>query len=99
MLSLRMASLYHEASGRCLRLYFGARAVEMRLMRACEDFATLGATHGVPYEYWNSGGSSDMEEGARPTNHSPYFASAIQPTLQAGTDVVALAALALLVKH
>lgn len=78
--------------------YFGARAVEMKFTRACEDFSTLGAAHGVPYAYWNFGGSNDTVEGAGPTNHSPLFAPVIQPTLQAGTDAMALAALTFLVK-
>lgn len=30
----------------------------MRLTRACEDFATLGAARGVPCAYWNFGGSN-----------------------------------------
>lgn len=78
--------------------YFGALAVDMNLTRACEDFATLGASHGVPYAYWNFGGGGNDTEGAGPTNHSPFFAPAIQPTLQAGTDAMALAALTFLVK-
>lgn len=90
-----------RAIGQVFRAYFGACAVEMRPMRACEDFPTLGETHGVPYAYWNFGGSNVIGEGARPTNHAPYFyfAPVIQPTLQAGRDAMALAALTFLVKH
>ncbi|KAI1756794.1 hypothetical protein F4782DRAFT_526469 [Xylaria castorea] len=76
--------------------YFETNAVEMQFTRACEDFSTLGAKHSVPYAYWNFGGSQTTEEPV-PTNHSPFFAPAIQPTLQVGTNAMALAALTFLV--
>ncbi|GAW19495.1 hypothetical protein ANO14919_089820 [Xylariales sp. No.14919] len=85
-----------EAVGRVFAGYFEANAVEMRFTRACEDFSTLGKKHSVPYAYWNFGGSQTTE-GPVPTNHSPFFAPAIQPTLQTGTDAMALAALSFLV--
>ncbi|KAF2969165.1 hypothetical protein GQX73_g4405 [Xylaria multiplex] len=85
-----------EALGRVFEGYFGANAVEMQFTRACEDFSTLGAKHSVPYAYWNFGGSQTTD-GPVPTNHSPFFAPAIQPTLQVGADAMALAALAFLV--
>ncbi|KAL1874474.1 hypothetical protein Daus18300_003492 [Diaporthe australafricana] len=85
------------AIGQVFGVYFGARAVEMELSRASDDFATLGAPHGVPYAYWYFGGSNDAEEGTGPINQSPFFAPVIQPTLQAGIDAMALAALTFLV--
>lgn len=81
-----------EAISRVFTGYFEANAVEMQFTRACKDFSTLGAEHSIPYAYWNYGGSETME-GPVPTNHSPFFAPAIQPTLQVGTDAMALAAL------
>lgn len=88
-----------RAIGQVFEGSFGSRAVEMQFGRACEDFATLGATHGVPCAYWYYGGSADTEEDAGPTNHSPFFAPVIQPTLRVGIDAMALAALTLLVEH
>jgi len=72
--------------------YFGSDSVLMELTRACEDFSILGSQHGIPYTYWNFGGSS-KQDGEMPTNHSPFFAPAIEPTLKAGTDAMGLAVL------
>ncbi|KAI1122332.1 hypothetical protein F5Y10DRAFT_287272 [Nemania abortiva] len=80
------------------RGYFETNAVEMQFTRACEDFSTLGAAHSVPYAYWNFGGSQSSKEPV-PTNHSPFFAPAIHPTLKVGTDAMALAALTFLVRE
>lgn len=77
--------------------YFGASSVSMKLTRACEDFSSLGADYKVPYTYWNFGGSSTTE-GEIPTNHSPFFAPVIEPTLEAGTDAMALAVLSFVAK-
>jgi hypothetical protein len=71
----------------------------MVLTPACEDFALLGAKHGVPYAYWNFGGSAEGAGdagGAVPTNHSPYFAPEVDLTLKTGADAMALAALTFL---
>ncbi|KAG5659726.1 hypothetical protein KAF25_002285 [Fusarium avenaceum] len=77
--------------------YFGSNGGEMSFTRACEDFSTLGAVHSVPYAYWNYGGTPIGTKKPFATNHSPFFAPAIQPTLKTGTDAMALAALAFLV--
>ncbi|TPX09379.1 uncharacterized protein E0L32_009423 [Thyridium curvatum] len=77
------------------RNHFKEDAVEMKFTRACEDFSTLGSSHNVPYAYWNFGGSQETA-GDIPTNHSPFFAPAVQPTLQVGADAMALAALTFL---
>lgn len=71
----------------------------MKFTRACEDFATLGAIYKVPRACWNYCGHGDLEEGTGPTNHSTFFVLAIQPTLQAGTDAMAPAALTFLAKQ
>jgi amidohydrolase len=76
--------------------YFQTDVVEMKFTPACEDFSTLGAEHSVPYAYWNFGGSQ-VTEGPVPSNHSPFFAPAIQPTLRVGIDAMAIAALTFLV--
>lgn len=76
--------------------YFKSDSVEMVVSRATEDFSLLGADYNVPYAYWNFGGSPYNPEEGVPYNHSPFFGPAIQPTLQAGTDAMALAVLAFL---
>ncbi|KAF2810718.1 metal-dependent amidase/aminoacylase/carboxypeptidase [Mytilinidion resinicola] len=75
--------------------YFGSDSVPMELTRACEDFSILGAKHDIPYTYWNFGGSATTK-GEIATNHSPFFAPQCEPTLQAGTDAMALAILSFL---
>ncbi|PSN70427.1 metal-dependent amidase/aminoacylase/carboxypeptidase [Corynespora cassiicola Philippines] len=75
--------------------HFGTKSLPMRLTRACEDFSTLAATHDIPYTYWNFGGSASTE-GEVPTNHSPFSAPCIEPTLKTGMDAMALAVLSFL---
>ncbi|KAF9769848.1 hypothetical protein IL306_012661 [Fusarium sp. DS 682] len=92
----------HAIAGAVSRVfegYFGQNATEMTFTRACEDFPILGAPHNVPYAYWNFGGTPRDTEEPLAVNHSPNFAPAIQPTLQVGTDAMALAALAFLVRE
>jgi amidohydrolase len=72
--------------------YFGSRSVSMKLTRACEDFSILAAPHNVPYTYWNFGSSKEAK-GEMPSNHSPLYAPLIEPTLEVGTDAMALAVL------
>jgi metal-dependent amidase/aminoacylase/carboxypeptidase family protein len=77
--------------------YFGEKKIEMTYTRSCEDFSILGQAHGVPYAYWNFGGTPvDMVE-PFPVNHSPFFAPDLEPALKTGTDAMALAALTFLV--
>lgn len=48
-----------------------------------EDFGWLGESIGVPTVFWHFGGMADADpEG--PTNHSPYFAPVLEPTLSTG---------------
>ncbi|KAM0424836.1 hypothetical protein ACHAPT_009892 [Fusarium lateritium] len=77
--------------------YFLSNARDMVFTRACEDFSTLGAQRNVPYAYWNFRGTAPSTKKPVATNHSPFFAPAIDPTLQVGTDAMALAALSFLV--
>ena len=48
-----------------------------------EDFGHLADAIGVPSVYWMFGGF-DPADGEPPSNHSPYFAPALEPTLTTG---------------
>jgi amidohydrolase len=86
-----------EPIHRAFSRHFGQNAVEMEITPATEDFSTLQGPHNIPYAYWNFGGSPEAGgESDIPKNHSPFFAPAIQPTLQSGTDAMALAVLCFL---
>lgn len=71
---------------------------------AAEDFSDLPAALGVPYPYWFVGGvdadrCAQAEQAGRvaqdiPVNHSATFAPVVQPTLDTGTQVLVVAALA-----
>ncbi|KAI0182241.1 hypothetical protein EV127DRAFT_458260 [Xylaria flabelliformis] len=74
--------------------YFEVNAVEILFTRACKDFLMLGEKHSIPCAYWNFAGSQTTEESV-PTNHSSFFAPAIQPTLKV-SDAMALLALTFL---
>ncbi|KAB8356322.1 hypothetical protein FH972_023906 [Carpinus fangiana] len=67
-----------------------------------EDFATLGTAIGKPTCFWIYGGHDPedwdkrVKEGTTgdlPSNHSPYFAPSIQPTLETAVDAFCVAAL------
>jgi amidohydrolase len=75
---------------------------------ASEDFSAIPDAFGIPYTYWtvgcvpaeayrkavaNGSVSSDI-----PANHSPFFAPAIDPTLETATRTQVIAALAYLGK-
>jgi hippurate hydrolase len=73
---------------------------------ASEDFGSFGAEWGVPSVFWFVGGTdpdtyakakSEGKLGELPTNHSPYFAPVIHPTLEAGVEALLSAAGAWLV--
>jgi hippurate hydrolase len=84
--------------------FFGARAGELPQQSASEDFSDIPHALGTPYTYWGIGGiDADIfraaEEAGRvaqdiPVNHSASFAPVIQPTLDTGTQALAVAALA-----
>ena len=85
--------------------YFGKNHTEiMSLDTAADDFCIL-APEGVPYAYWNFGSEDHKkwqkahDEGRLnelPGNHSSKYAPLIEPTLEAGTHALALAALTFL---
>jgi len=70
---------------------------------ASEDFGSFGAEWHVPSVFWFVGGTDpDTYANAKaagrlgeiPTNHSPYFAPVLHPTLEAGVEALAVGALA-----
>jgi hippurate hydrolase len=87
---------------------FRAHFSEERVRRvgaasASEDFGSFGTAWGVPSMFWFVGGT-DPEVYAQakaageinkiPTNHSPYFAPVLHPTLATGVETMVVAALA-----
>jgi hippurate hydrolase len=84
--------------------YFGDRRRDMPQGTGSEDFSEIPLALGVPYTYWGVGGidaatyQKAMQEGRVlqdiPVNHSPRFAPVIQPTLDAGTQALVVAAMA-----
>jgi len=83
--------------------HFGDRhSPNMKNVLGSEDFGILGSSVDRPYMFWFFGGYSkedwDKVDGNVATNHSPYFAPAIQPTLQTGVDAMTVAALTFLLK-
>ena len=78
------------------RAHFGAdRVVPLGRVPASEDFSRIPDAFGAPYTYWGVGG---FAPGTAVPNHSPFFAPLIQPTLDAGTEAVVVAAMAYLGK-
>ncbi|MDB5855352.1 MAG: Peptidase amidohydrolase [Herminiimonas sp.] len=70
---------------------------------ASEDFGSFGTEWGVPSVFWFVGGTDpDIYAKAEaageinkiPTNHSPYFAPVIHPTLETGVETMVVGALA-----
>lgn len=83
---------------------FGDRAGDLPLQTASEDFSDIPNALNTPYSYWGIGGidpatyhtadSAGRVSEDVPVNHSPTFAPVIQPTLDTGTQALAVAALA-----
>ncbi|MFI6948087.1 M20 family metallopeptidase [Streptomyces sp. NPDC050422] len=84
--------------------YFGDDARTAELQTASEDMSEIPQAFGVPFTYWAIGGI-DPEHYAEavgkgtvaqdiPVNHSPFFAPAMQPTLDTGVSALTVAALA-----
>ncbi|SLM89133.1 amidohydrolase [Brevibacterium yomogidense] len=73
---------------------------------ASEDFSTIPDAFGIPYAYWTVGCvpaetyrravENDTVSSDIPANHSPFFAPAIDPTLETATRTQVVAALAYL---
>ncbi|WP_031495050.1 M20 family metallopeptidase [Bryobacter aggregatus] len=91
-----------------LRAHFPADSVEeTNPTMASEDFGCFGAEWQVPSVFWFVGGVdrdvyAKAEKagtlGALPTNHSPYFAPVLHPTLEVGVETLVVATLAWLGK-
>jgi metal-dependent amidase/aminoacylase/carboxypeptidase family protein len=68
---------------------------------ASEDFGSFGAEWHVPSVFWFVGGvdpdvyAKAKSEGtiALPTNHSPYFAPVIHPTVKTGVETLVVTAM------
>lgn len=68
--------------------------LEVRPQMASEDFGHLPNSIGVPGVYWFFGGMPDaVVDGDEPppSNHSPFFAPEIEPTLTMGVDAAVAA--------
>ncbi|KAL4885296.1 hypothetical protein BJY04DRAFT_214631 [Aspergillus karnatakaensis] len=85
--------------------YFGDNMVESEPATASEDFSLLARAVGAPYVMWLFGGIDEKtwdDAVARdaiselPSNHSPFFAPAIQPTLITAVDAMTVGALTFL---
>jgi amidohydrolase len=84
--------------------FFGERFAPAGQQSASEDFSDIPTALGVPFTYWFIGGTDAdaygrAEEEGRiaqdvPVNHSARFAPVIQPTLDTGTQALAIGALA-----
>ena len=91
-----------------MRAHFPAASVqETKPTMASEDFGSFGAEWQVPSVFWFVGGvdrdvyakaKRDGTIGTLPTNHSPYFAPVIHPTVESGVETLVVAALAWLGK-
>lgn len=57
---------------------------------ASEDFSVIPDALGVPYVFWFVGGFENPD--TAPGNHSPFFAPAIQPTLDRSLEAFVVAA-------
>jgi hippurate hydrolase len=78
------------------------RLQEQPLIMGAEDFGAYGTAAGVPSCFWFVGGTDPVvfaaaEEAGRldqdvPSNHSPFFAPVIEPTLSTGLAAMVAAA-------
>jgi hippurate hydrolase len=85
--------------------WFGTeRVLDPGAITGSEDFGIFGDTIGVPYCYWIFGGvepatylaavEADRVAQDIPSNHSPFFAPVIEPTVSTGVSALTVAALA-----
>jgi amidohydrolase len=87
-----------------MRAHFPVDSVqETKPTMASEDFGSFGAEWHVPSVFWFVGGvdrdvyakaKKEGTIGTLPTNHSPYFAPVIHPTVESGVETLVVAALA-----
>lgn len=95
-----------KATNAFLELFGADRVFHAEPYTASEDFSRIPDAFGIPYTYWTVGSVPAEKYRAAvakgtvasdiPANHSPFFAPAIDPTLEAGTRAQAVAALAYL---
>ena len=82
---------------------FGERAVmDYGTISGSEDVSVLSSSASVPLVFWFTGGADPVAFAAAsaagrveidiPSNHSPYFAPVIEPTLQRGVEALVVAA-------
>ncbi|KFZ01021.1 hypothetical protein V501_10270 [Pseudogymnoascus sp. VKM F-4519 (FW-2642)] len=91
----------HEA----FKPVFGDIPSTSGMVSGSEDFSDLATPHDIPYAFWFFGGTDEKKwddavkndtVNLLPHNHSAKFAPVIEPTLKAGSDALALAALTFL---
>lgn len=92
-----------ERVANVFRRHFSAdRVQQVGPTSASEDFGAFGAQWEAPAVFWFFGGTDPDQYAAAkaagelsmlPTNHSPYFAPVIHPTLQTGVEAMVVAAL------
>jgi amidohydrolase len=103
------ATINDEETAKALRgtfgSYFGENLVETEPAAASEDFSLLARAVGAPYVMWVYGGTdakiwddavAQNKVKELPSNHSPFFAPPIQPTLGTAVDAMAIGALTFL---
>jgi hippurate hydrolase len=96
-----------DASARvatAFRQHFSAdRVRQVEAASASEDFGSFGTEWGVPSVFWFVGGTdpdayakakASDEINKIPTNHSPYFAPVMHPTLATGVETMVVGTLA-----
>jgi hippurate hydrolase len=86
------------------RQHFSAdRVRQVEVASASEDFGLFGTEWGIPSMFWFVGGTDPNlyakakatgEINKIPTNHSPYFAPVLHPTLETGVETMVVGALA-----
>lgn len=85
--------------------YFEDKLVDNEPAAASEDFPLLATAVGAPYAMWTFGGvdpkswddavvKGTVDE--LPSNHSPFFAPVIEPTVQVAVDAMSVGALTFL---
>jgi amidohydrolase len=93
----RTVAAFHEAFGE-------GRVLDPGTVTGSEDVGVLATAAGAPLVYWLLGGVDAAEfqaaaesgtvEGSIPSNHSPFFAPVIHPTIGTGVAALTVAALA-----
>jgi amidohydrolase len=97
----RTTAAFHE-------LFGTDRVLDPGAITGSEDFGIFGDTIGVPYCYWIFGGTepatylaaveADRVAEDIPSNHSPFFAPALEPTVSTGVSALVAASLSWLGK-